>query len=151
MNWRKAGLPVSVWKEQSLPPVPHTYFNLRFAASEESTQHFLETAVDSWVLELVCKAVKVVVQLAKASFREGKQSKAEGQVLILAFSSGRDRESHQLSWTGLCKAEHILPTAATHQHKTSLQVLLRLLRLFCCKSVTECHGMLTRCHQKTMP
>lgn len=51
------------------PLAPHPYFSLRFAAcSAESSHHSLETTVDSWVLELVCKAVKVVLQLVKAPF-----------------------------------------------------------------------------------
>lgn len=77
--------------------VPHSYFSLRFAAcSAESSQHSLETTVDRWVLELVCKAVKVVLQLLKAPFRDGKQSKAIGQIPILTLSSGKDKDCHQL-------------------------------------------------------
>ncbi|KAI1242198.1 hypothetical protein IHE44_0005715 [Lamprotornis superbus] len=49
------------------------------ACSAESSQHSLETIVDSWILELVCKAVIVVLQLVKAPVRDWKQSKAGSQ------------------------------------------------------------------------
>lgn len=70
----------------------HPYFILRLAGySAESNQHCLETTVDSWVLQLVCKAVKVVLQLVKAPFRDGKQSKAVGQIPILTLIPGKER------------------------------------------------------------
>lgn len=73
--------------------VPHPYFSLRFdACSVESSQHSLETIVDSWMLELVCKAVVVVLQLVKAPFRDWKQSKAVGQILILTLSTGKEKD-----------------------------------------------------------
>jgi len=73
--------------------VPRPYFSLRFAAcSTESSQYGLEATVDSWVLELVCKAVKVVLQLVKAPLREGKQSKAVRQISILTLGPGKDKD-----------------------------------------------------------
>lgn len=75
--------------------VPQPYFSLRFdARSAESSQHSLETIVDSWILELVCKAVIVVLQLVKAPFRDWKQSKAVGQIPILTLSPGKDKDHH---------------------------------------------------------
>lgn len=88
--------------------VPQPYFSLRFdACSAESSQHSLETSVDSWILELVCKAVIVVLQLVKAPLRDWKQSKAVGQIPILTLSPEKDKDHHWLLQKGVCEDGHI--------------------------------------------
>lgn len=75
-----------------LPSLDRSYLYLRLGAHPpESPQGSLEAAVDLLVLEFVSKAIKAVLHLSQASFRERKQSEAVGQVMVLTLGPAAER------------------------------------------------------------